>query len=221
MKNGEKFFALVGATGSGKNTLLDLLEEHFCPKEGASAVPCDSTMETSRVTTSFTRIAQSSHGRIYPIAKLLDLWSSLSDQIESDVLPALLKGHRVIMNGFGGTAFAEASVHARAPQERAAILELHKALIQQCVIGIGVPPPTYIWLKVSPEVALKRRRAEKSMPKVPDPLRYIEALNEHFELYGRLKGQTVYMVDADRTLEEVKRIVLELIDPAIKLPSAA
>lgn len=222
MENDKQFFALVGATGSGKNTLLDRLEKHFRSKEGACAVPCDSTMEAFRVTTSFTRIDQNIDSRTSPIGKLLQLWAVLSDQIENEIQPALQRGQRVIMNGFGGTAFAESSALARGPHERAAIQALHETLIEKCVRGIMLPPPIYIWLKVSPEVALKRRRAERSLPKVSDPMKYIKELNERFELYGRLlKGQIVHMVDADRPLDEVFRTVLDLIEPAEGLAQAA
>ncbi len=205
-----RFFVLVGATGSGKNTMLGKLEDHFT--NDSNAVPCDSTT-VDRVTTSFIRI-DTTCGRKYPLSKLLKIWSRISEQIEGQVKPALLRGDRVIMNAFGGTAFAEAMVHASSDNESKSILEMHKAIIPHCVIGIGVRPPIYIWLKVSPEVALLRRRADKTLPKnITDPLGYIENLNKQFEFYGSLPGQTVIPVDANQPIEMVFRDILNIIDP--------
>lgn len=215
-----KFFVLVGPTGSGKNTMLEKLEDHL-RNEGSRAVPCDSTANTAGVTTSFTRI-DTVCGRRYPMARLLKIWSRISEQIEHEVKPALLRGDRVILNAFGGSAFAEAAVHASSSEEREAILNMHKAIIEYCVIGMGVSPPIYIWLRVSPEVALQRRRAEKSLPhNVADPLRYIEKVNEQFEFYGSLPGQTVVPVDADQPVEMVFRDVMAIIDPEMATREAA
>lgn len=207
---------LVGPTGCGKTTLVDLLEERYRKSHDSCDILCDSISD--RVTTSFTRVNMACERR-RPMAKLLKIWSRISEQIECEVKPALLRGERVIMDAFGGSAFAEAAVQASSAEEREAILEMHKAIIQKCVIGMGVEPPIYLWLKVSPEVALRRRRADRSLPShVADPLRYVEALNEQFEFYGSLPEQTVIEVNADQPLEAVFGDILAIIEPST--PSA-
>lgn len=214
-----KFFVLVGATGSGKNTMLEMLEQHSMsvPSHG---VPCDSKTSVSGVTTSFIRV-DTNCMRQLPIARLLKIWSRISEQIQGEVKPALSRGDRVVMNGFGGSAFAEAAVRASSEQEHAAILDMHKSCIEHCVIAAGVKPPVYIWLRVTPEVALRRRRSEKTLPSVTDPLRYVQQLNEQFDFYRTLPGQTVIPVDADRSIDKVFADVLSIIESFDNFAEAA
>lgn len=180
---------------------------------------CDSSgsgsdAERTRFTTRVTQLAkEGAHEEAPPLAQLLFFWSRLATIIECNVLPALVEGKHVFMNGFGGTAYVHAAIQARSPHERAAILDLHKSMIRNCVIGVGVPPPTYLWLKPTPEIALRRRRADKELPRVVDPLKYIEDVNKEFEFYGRLEGQTVIPIDADQSAENVLREALQYIDP--------
>lgn len=205
-----KFFVVVGATGSGKDTLLEKLMEHYGSDE--RDVPCDST-ETDRGTTSFTQIDISDCHSEDPMETLISVWNKIHRRIKYDVKPALAAGHRVIMKNLGGTAFAEAMVRASSEEERQRITNMHKAFIENCVLRMGLTPPTYIWLHVSPETALWRRRAEKSMPKgIQDPLRYIEETNRYYDFYGTIDGQTVIKIDADQPVQKVFEVALRIIE---------
>lgn len=208
-----KFFVVVGATGSGKDTLLESLKRHY-GSDGRD-VPCDST-GSDRGTTSFTQIDISDCHSDDPMETLISVWNRIHRRIKYDVKPALAAGHRVIMKNLGGTAFAEAMVRARSDEERYRITNMHKAFIENCVLGMGLTPPIYLWLRVSPETALRRRRAEKTLPKdVQDPLRYIEETNRYYDIYGTIPGQTVVKIDADKPIEVVFEIARSIIDGVV------
>jgi thymidylate kinase len=132
--------------------------------------------------------------------------------IEHDVLPSLTEGKTVIMKGFGGTVLTHAMCHTRSELEKNRLLELHKSMIQHCVIEYGVPPPLYLWLRPSTDVALERlRRAGEMPPGIQDPRSYIEKLNKGFEFYGSLEGQTVVSIDADASIDKVTDKALGII----------
>lgn len=206
-----QFFVVVGATGSGKDTLLERLMEHYRNQDSRD-VPCDSTGD-DRDTTSFTQIDISDCHSESPMETLLFVWYKVYRKIEHEVKSALLRGKRVIMKNFGGTAFVEAMVRARSDDERERLYKMHKSFVENCVLGLEIAPPTYIWLKVSPEVALRRRRAEKTLPhNITDPLRYIADTNKFYNVYRGIPGQTVIEIDADRPIEVVFEDVCRIID---------
>lgn len=201
-----KFIAVVGATGAGKDTFLDMVKERV-PKEPCVFL-CDSSgsgadAPHARFTTRVTQLVREGiHTETTPRSEVLVFWSRLQPIIEQEVLPALKEGKWVFINGFGGTILANAMLRARSSLEREALLELHKSMIKHCVVDMDVPPPTYLWLRVSPEVAFTRRQKSGSLaPNVS--LEDIERLNEEFEFYGKIPGQTVIPIDADRSKEQV------------------
>lgn len=207
----DQFFVIVGATGSGKDTVLERLMEH-CRNQDSRDVPCDSTGD-DRDTTSFTQIDISDCHSDDPMETLMSVWMKVYCRIKYNVKPALLIGHRVIMKNFGGTAFVEAMVRAHSDDERERLYKMHKSFVENCVLGLEIAPPTYIWLKVSPDVALKRRRAEKNLPmNITDPLRYIADTNRFYDVYRGIPGQTVIEIDADRPIDVVFEDVRRIID---------
>lgn len=207
----DKFFVVVGATGSGKDTLLDRLMKLY-GNNGPRDVPCDS-IDNDRDTTSFTQIDISHCQWGNPMETLLFVWLQIYRQIEHEVKPALLRGERIIMKNFGGTAYVEAMVRARSDNERERLSKMHKSFVENCVLGLDITPPTYLWLKVSPDVAWKRRRAEKTLPRdVTDPLLYIADTNKFYDVYRGIPGQTVIEIDADRPIDAVLEDVCRIID---------
>lgn len=213
--NEKKFFALVGPTGAGKSELLKALRERI-PNDQC-VFPRDSSgcgnAPHIRFTTSITQISkQGIHEETTARSQLLVFWARLAAIIEGDVLPNLKAGKYVVMDGFGGTVLTHAMQSAQTNEERTALLELHKSLITHCVIGLSVPPPTYLWLKPSPEVAFERLRNQKKLPRVNHPLRLIEEINQWFDFYGTLPGQTVIPINADAPFEEVLSEALSIIN---------
>lgn len=216
-----QFIALVGPTGAGKTTLLTGLKKTLTSDH--SVFLCDSNGSGQHArhapfTTRVTQIAQEGiHEEATPRSQLLLFWSRLENVIEHDVLPSLMSGHDVYMDGFGGTVLTEALRHARSPQESEALIELHKDMIRHCVVGLGVPPPMYLWLRVSPEVAFGRLKNIGKLPRSSDPLAHIEAINRGFDFYRRLPGQTVTEINADPSADEVFAQAMTHVNPGRRL----
>lgn len=212
-----QFFALVGPTGAGKSTLLEQLKNTL-PKDTCVFL-CDSNGAGQNAphipfTTRVTEITKAGlHETATPRSQLLLFWARLVNVIEHDVLPSLKAGKNVFMDGFGGTILANALYHARSETEREQLIELHKSMISHCVLGLGVPPPKYLWLCPSPEVAYLRLKEQGKLPRSENPQVHIAKINAAFVFYGTLPGQTVIQVDADQSPDQVFEEALLHIDP--------
>lgn len=212
------FFALVGPSGAGKTRVQDSLKGIFtgpeylfltdsCGLDGASHAP---------FTTGVSELALGgTHAYATPMGQLLFFWGRLVTIIEHDVAPALKAGRTVIMNGFGGTVLAHALAATDDEAERGKLIELHKTLILHCVVGHGVPPPQYIWLKPSPEIAQARLMGDG---RGDLSLTTISRLNEYFEFYGNLPGQRVESVNANHRPEVVLGTVLRIMGAHTGMP---
>lgn len=206
-----KFFAIVGPYGAGKSTLVQGLRQDFndelctflCDSRGCG----DMSQPHTRFVTGVTQIAQELlHQDVPAISQLLFFWARLSVIIENEVVPSIRAGKHVIMDGFGGTVLVHAMIAARDDKERERLLALHKQIITHCVFGYNLSPPTYIWLQPSADVAEARlRRVGKA------PLSSIEAINNGFDFYGTLEGQTVIPVNADQDEQTVLNTVRNII----------
>ncbi len=219
MAEKKKFFALVGPTGAGKSILLQQLKD-ILPNDQCVFL-CDSSSSV-RFTTRVSQIAKDGdHECATPRAQLILFWARLVQIIEEEVEPNLALGKCVIMDGFGGTVFAHAMRSVKTELEREKMLKLHRSMIEQCVVGVGISAPTYLWLRPSPQVALTRLMNIGRSPRTEDPLKLIETLNREFEFYGKLDGQTVIPIDADRSEGLVLKDALKLIGPLQPLDIAA
>lgn len=219
------FFALVGPVGAGKSSLLQYLKTTL-PK-GQHTFLCDSTgcgdtfAPHVQFAKKLTGIAQAhEHTDGPPKSQLLMFWARLNAIIAGDVVPALRVQKTVIMDGFGGTVFAHAMQAAHTEAERTALLALHLELIKHVVLGHGVPPPTYIWLRPSPAIAHKRLESLGKLSRgVTEET--IASMNGWFEFYGKLHGQTVVPVNADQPLYDMFDEALRIIDPEQRYAEAA
>jgi thymidylate kinase len=218
MRN-EQFFALVGPSGAGKSRLLAelkkvLSEDRYTFLRDSSG--CGSEYAPhAKFTTRVTQLAKEGvHTCTTARSQLLLFWSRLETNIECVVKPNLDAGKIVIMDGFGGTILAHALYSAQDAAEEAALTDLHKSMIAHCVIGLGIKPPTYLLLKPSPEVAHERLAALERLPfDSSESLDFITAMNQGFDFYSRLPGQTVLPIDANRPFHEVLGIALSVISP--------
>ncbi len=221
---GNQFIAVVGPTGAGKDAFLERLERHV--PEDRCVFLCDSSRKSApaphiRFTTKVTEIVRDGiHTMATPRSRILLFWSRLVSIIEEDVAPALADGKFVFINGFGGTILANALMHAHDAKERNDLLVLHKSMIEHCVIGLGVPPPRYLWLRPSPEVAFKRRKKDGDI-ETSVSLEDIRRLNDEFRFYGTLPGQTVIQIDADESPDAVFKACLSHIGQDWELRPAA
>lgn len=211
-----QFIALVGPTGSGKTTLLSGLKKNFPSKRCVFLCDSNGSGNSPHVpfTTRVTEIAQEGiHEEATSRSQLLLFWSRLVNVIEHEVVPSLELGKNVFMDGFGGTVLTHALCHAKSAEERAELIELHKDMIKHCVLGLGAPPPKYLWLRPSPQVAYARLKKLGKLPRSGCPLAHIEAINEGFDFYSNLPGQTVIRIDADQSRPSVFKEALKHIDP--------
>ena len=213
MKEKKKFFALVGPIRSGKSTVMEALKSRL--DDGNTLFLSDSCGMLDSTHTPFTSAISEAarsgcHEHTTPLSQLIFFWARLQPIIELDISPALRAGKRVIINGFGGTIYVNALLRAT-PEQHDLILDMHKSMIEQCVLAFNVPPPVYLWFKATPETALQRPQKKPSMSRVESPVA-IESANKLFDFYGTLPGQKVCKIDADNPLETVIEETIDIID---------
>jgi thymidylate kinase len=213
----KQFIALVGPTGAGKSTLLGTLKQtlpkHSCVFLSDSSGTGETTSPHLPFTAKVTELTKGGfHEKATPRSQLLLFWARLACVIEHDVAPNLRAGKNVFMDGFGGTILANTLFYARSETEREQLITLHKAMIEHCVLALEVPPPKYLWLRPSPEVAYHRLKEQGKLPRSNNPQEHIAQVNSGFDFYGTLPGQTVIRIDADLTSEAVLELALDHID---------
>ncbi len=233
-KKPQQFFALVGPEGSGKSTILHMLEHVLNPK--FVVFLCDSSKRCTAPHVRFTeRVSQitgdGAHLHADAHTQLMLFWTRLRAVIKGSVKPSLENGKTVIIDGFGGTILANARMHAQ-PDERDGLLDLHKDMIKHHVVGQNVPPPLYLHFKPSPEVAFERilsmreraiseavsadEREQRIAELREVTLAKVSRLNAEFEFYGSIPGQKVITIDANKPLNEMFSEVLKHIEAALE-----
>lgn len=208
---GQQFIAIVGAYGAGKSKLREDLENILPPDKYVFL--SDSRGRDKEVLLINQKIIEltraRAHENMIPVAQLMFFWARLSDIIERYIVPALKQGKVVVIDGFGGTILAHVLYQARSIEEREHLIQFHKLMIQNLVVGLGVPPPKYLWLCVSPQVAHDRLLAQGRVFESEDLLERIAQINQGFQFYGTLEGQTVVKIDGDLTSAKVLEEVLK------------
>lgn len=206
------FWAVVGATCSGRHTLFEALQRHLAHDSDFVFLKDSGSDQASQLLGSLNHIAKNKLHEAAPKATQLGIfWARLSYVIQTEVSPLLHQGKTVIMLGFGGTVLTHALCGVTCETERRNLIALHKAFIRSCVIGLRVPPPHYLWLQVSAEIA--HRRAQNKPSKVNDDLKgHVEAMNRLYNFYGSLPGQTVTPLNGDHAPEEVLEDALRVLE---------
>ncbi len=206
------FWAVVGARGCGRHTLFKGLKQHLENDPDVVFITDSGSIESSPLLGCLNHIAKSGYHEDSPKAAQMGIfWARLSVIIQKEVAPLLQQGKTVIMLGFGGTVLTHALCGVTCETERRNLIALHEAFIRLSVLGLQVPPPHYLWLKVSAEAARSRihmqtRRACETFGE------YIEEMDQLYRLYGTVPGQTVTPVNADRTAAQVLMDALHVLE---------
>lgn len=199
-----KIFAVVGSPGSGRHELVKGLENHFGRRSEFIFLSDSSNGTPNECLGLLNEIAKNGlHRNIPPVAQLALFWARLATVISHEIKKHLADNKTVVISGFGGTILAHALCGVTNETERRSLITLHKSLIEACVVGSGLEPPVYLWLKSSPEVAYERLLQSGRLSLTPtnwDKVEYIRELNAVFEFYKTdMPGQTVMPVDADQS----------------------
>ena len=208
----KNFWAVVGAQGCGRHSLVKGLQEHLKHDPDVVFLTDSGSDESSPFLESLNNIVKKGlHEDASRASQMGVFWARLSFIIQKQVAPLLQQGKTVIMLGFGGTVLTHALCGVTCETERRNLIALHEAYIRVSVLGLNVPPPHYLWLKVSAEAArsrirLKTRRACEGFPA------YIAEMDHLYNLYGTLPGQTVTPINADNPPTQVLADVLHVLE---------
>ncbi len=141
-----------------------------------------------------------------PMAQLLFFWSRVAHIVEMNIKKQLAKGRPVIMVGFGGSVLAHASARVQSENERHALFATHMAIVQQCVYGMGIDPPNYIYLEADPHNLHDHKHLDQKCHAAN-----VTYMNSFFRDYGNLPGQTVHVISADEPSDFIHAKALKLI----------
>ena len=207
-----RLFAIVGPTGAGKSTLMRQLQKELHGEKCVFLSDSRGEEENNPLARYTRRVTQFIHEGVSeetpPDVSMPIFWSRLASIIKASIVPNIKSGVDVYIDGFGGTILAHALYAAKSDSERDHLIKIHKSFIELYVIDAGLRPPTYFWLKPNPDIAYQRLKTINKTPRCEMTLEYIKKLNEGYEFYGNLPGQTVIPIDADKTNEEVLKHVL-------------
>ncbi len=210
-----RLFAIVGPTGAGKSTLMGQLRKELQGERCVFLSDSRGGEEDNPHARYTRRVTQFIHEGISeetsPDVSMLIFWSRLASIIKASIVPKIKTGVDVFIDGFGGTILAHALYAAKSEDEHDHLIKIHKSLIEHFVIDAGLQPPTYLWLKPTPDIAHERLRAINKIARCEISIEYIQRMNEGFKFYGNLPGQTVIPIDANQNKEDVLKCVLALV----------
>ena len=203
------FFAIVGPCPAIKRELYVNLQQ--CPELSGFRFVTDSGEHVGEhidpITKTITALGKNGSitDDVSQIVQLLLFWTRLANIIHRDVEPYLAQGTPVIMIGFGGSVLAHAVARAKTQRKRDALHKLHLAIVEQCVYGMGITPPEYLYCKI--DDASQRLVHHCSNNEIE--LRNIAFWNAFFQEYGKLPGQKVIQISTSGTPQEVLERTLE------------
>jgi thymidylate kinase len=143
-------------------------------------------------------VGEGLHEEANPYSQLFLFWARLAEVVREYVIPCLAQGTPVIIKGFGGSVLANAMARTKSKRMRDSLLNVHKSIVDELIIGAKIPPPKYLWLRTEPDIAQKRLNLDGY-----DQMEEIALLNHMFSFYGTIHGQTVIPIDADQHPEKV------------------
>lgn len=203
------FYAIVGLCPDIKRRLYSDLQQ--CPELSRARFVTDSGEhigeEIDPITKTITALGKNGSitNDVSQMVQLLLFWTRLANIIHRDVEPYLAKGIPVCMIGFGGSVLAHAVARARTQQKRDALHKLHLAIVEQCVYGMGITPPTYLYCKVDKESMQNCSNSEAE-------LKNVVFWNDFFDEYGKLDGQEVVRISTSGTPREIlERALLHIL----------
>jgi len=179
--------AVEGIDGSGKTTIVKFLAEEL-KRRGYNVV-------------TFKEPTDSEWGKKVKQAKLKpeeELELFLKDRewnVKNNIIPALKSGKIVVLDRYYYSTIAYQGARGIDP-------ELIKKLNERFP-----KPDIVILLDVSPEIALRRIKVRGE----PDKFEKIEFLRKVRENFLKLKGENVFIINAELDLDTVKEKVLEIV----------
>lgn len=204
------FYAIVGPCPTIKRELYKNLQQH------AGLSDCQFVTDSGEhigehidpITKTITALGKNGSitEDVSQMVQLLLFWTRLANIIHQDVEPCLAKGTPVIMIGFGGSVLAHAVARAKTQQKRDALHKLHLAIVEQCVYGMGITPPTYLYCEIDQESV---QNCSSNQTELKNALFW----NAFFQEYGKLPGQEVIKVSTRGTPREILERALQHILP--------
>lgn len=210
-----RFITLEGGEGSGKTTLLHQLAD-FLKGCGCEVLmtrePGGSRLGETIRNWLLQRDAKLSIGHE---AELLLFLAARAQHIEEKILPALQAGQIVLCDRFNDSTIAYQGGARGLGVE-------HVEKLCHLVCGPVIPQLT-LFLKVSPEVGLVRSRKVHKEHAASGELDRIESeavafhlkIQETFDLLAQKEPSRIYMLNAEKSQEEVKKEAISLIEKFI------
>lgn len=181
--------------GSGKTTELRFLKKEL---RGRRAVFTYEPGGTPRAEKIRKTLLTHKAGKRNPTTDFFLFWAARAAHMQELIAPALNRDKVVISDRFDSSTYAfQIAAEGRADLEEA-FWACRKA-----VVGKNIPD-AYIFLDMSPEAALRRRRADKSKVMTSfdkQKLAYHKRVRAGFKKFK--PGTKVYFIDASRTPEAV------------------
>ena len=188
--------AIEGIDGSGKTTIAKYLR-NVLKEMGYKVVlfkePTDSVYGK--------KIKQFLNNRLDAEEELELFILDRKYDVEKNILPALEKNYIVIMDRYYYSTIAYQGA-------RGIDVDKIKAMNEK----IAPKPDLVLILDVNPEVGIKRIRNRGDKPNKFEGLEYLKAVRN---IFLKLKNKNIVIVDANRSKEEVKKEVLNIVKSLI------
>ena len=198
---GHKFVIFEGGEGSGKDTQIDFLKEHFSGRPGVTFTREPGGTEMGEKIRAL--VLDKASAGMAPETELLLFLSARAQLLNEVIKPKLDRGETVISNRFGLSTIAY-QIYGR---QRPEYLDfLRKA--SEFVVGKYTPTLTVLF-DVDPTVGIRRvnQRADANTRFDDEKLEFHRRVREGFLEHVGEYGDHV-VIDAGKTIEEVRAEVL-------------
>ncbi|MGB9726634.1 MAG: dTMP kinase [Minisyncoccia bacterium] len=204
------FIVLEGVEGTGKGTLSLFLQEELKKRGLKIFITREPGGKDSKVAEKIREVILNQDNNVLPLTEAYLFAASRAQHVREVIIPHLNKGEIVISERYVYASYAYQG------KGRGLGIENIKKLNELAIDN--VLPDLVIYLDLSPQIGLKRKfEARQDLDRMDQ---------EEIEFYNRVRNaylnlvkenpQLFQLVDASKPLEEVKKIVLNLVLDKIK-----
>ena len=196
MKKG-KFIVFEGLDGSGQDTQIPLLEKYLKMRREKVFV----TSEPSHnLIGGLLRSLLRAQWKMSNTGMQLLYCADRAHHLEAEVIPVLEKGNHVICGRYVFSTIAFGSLN----NDRKWLESLNEKFIM---------PDVTIFLKVPPKECMRRINGSRPSTELFEKLKKLEVVFKmYLKLVSEKRYKNVYVVDGDKSIDEVAKDIIEIID---------